>query len=160
VTVRPLRYLGDPVLRTPTDPVTAFDDALARLVDDLLDTVALPGRAGLAAPQIGVGLAAFSYDVDGARGYLVNPRIVRAEGEQTGPEACLSVPGASADTPRAAFVVAEGVDRHGRPVVVEGRGELARCLQHETDHLAGVLYLDRLPRAERRRAMAAFTGRP
>jgi peptide deformylase len=151
VSVRPLRLIGDPVLRTPCRPVTAFDDALAALVTDLLDTVALPGRAGLAANQIGVSLAAFSYDVGDARGYVVNPRLVATDGEYDGEEACLSVPGVSAPRLRAAYARVEGVDVHGRPVAVEGTGELARCLQHETDHLRGELYLDALT-GERRRA--------
>jgi peptide deformylase len=153
MTVRPLRLLGDPVLRTACDPVTRFDDGLARLVEDLLDTVRLPGRAGLAAPQIGVGLAAFSYYVDGRLGYVVNPRVVRLSGEYDGLEACLSVPGVSASTPRAMHAVVAGVDVHGDPVEVAGSGELARCLQHETDHLQGILYIDRLTGDERRFAI-------
>jgi peptide deformylase len=151
VTVRELRLIGDPVLRTPCLPVTEFDAALAALVTDLMDTVSLPGRAGLAANQIGVSLAAFSYDVDGARGYVVNPRLVATDGEYDGEEACLSVPGVSAPRLRAAYARVEGVDVTGRPVAVEGTGELARCLQHETDHLRGELYLDALT-GERRRA--------
>jgi peptide deformylase len=153
VTVRPLRLIGDPVLRTPCSPVTSFDDALAALVTDLMDTVALPGRAGLAANQIGVSLAAFSYDVDGATGYVVNPRLVATDGEYDGEEGCLSVPGVSARRLRAAYARVEGVDLRGRPVVVEGTGELARCLQHETDHLQGRLYLDALTGERRRSAM-------
>ena len=160
MTVRPLRYLGDPILRTPTRPVTVFDDRIARLVDDLLDGVDLPGRAGLAAPQIGVGLAAFSYQVDGSRGYVINPEIVHADGDYPGYEACLSVPGASATTPRAEYVVVNGVDVRGKPITVDGHRELARCLQHETDHLAGLLYLDRLTRFERRRALEQYAGPP
>jgi peptide deformylase len=151
MTVRELRLIGDPVLRTPCRPVTEFDAALAALVTDLMDTVSLPGRAGLAANQIGVSLAAFSYDVDGERGYVVNPRLVATDGEYDGEEACLSVPGVSARRMRAAYARVEGVDAFGRPVAVEGTGELARCLQHETDHLRGELYIDALT-GERRRA--------
>ena len=151
MTVRELRLIGDPVLRTPCAPVTAFDDRLAALVADLMDTVALPGRAGLAANQIGVSLAAFSYDVEGARGYVINPRLVATDGEYDGEEACLSVPGVSAPRLRAAYARVEGVDVNGRPVAVEGTGELARCLQHESDHLRGELYVDALT-GERRRA--------
>ena len=157
MTVRSLRYLGDPVLRTPTDPVTTFDDRLARLVDDLMDSVKLPGRAGLAAPQIGVGLAVFSYDVDGHLGYLVNPEITHAEGMYVGGEGCLSLPGAWADVRRSAFVVARGFDRTGKAVTVEGTGEFARCLQHETDHLAGKLYVDLLDPADQRKVMRAVS---
>jgi peptide deformylase len=153
VTVRPLRYLGDPILRTPCDPVVRFDDALARLIDDLLESVQEPGRAGLAANQIGSGLAAFSYYVDGQLGYLINPEIVALSGIQSGPEACLSIPGVSAERARAAQATASGVDLRGDPVRVTGTGELARCLQHETDHLHGELYIDKLTGAERRRVL-------
>jgi peptide deformylase len=151
VTVRPLRRLGDPILRTACDPVVRFDDALARLIADLLDTVAEPGRAGLAANQIGSSLAAFSYNVDGQLGYLINPQVVALNGSQSGPEACLSIPGVSAERPRAAHAVVTGVDLRAEPVTVTGTGELARCLQHETDHLHGELYIDKLTGDERRR---------
>jgi peptide deformylase len=144
VTERSLRLLGDPVLRTPCDPVVRFDDALARLVTDLLDTVQVPGRAGLAANQLGSGLAVFAYNVDDQLGYVINPRITELSGSQEGPEACLSVPGVSAVRHRAALATVEGVDLGQRPVRVTGTGELARCLQHETDHLRGELFIDRL----------------
>ena len=151
MTVRPLRFLGDPILRTPCDPVVRFDDALARLVDDLLETVQEPGRAGLAANQIGSSLAAFSFYVDGELGYVINPQVVAVSGTQSGPEACLSLPGVSAERTRAAEAVVTGVDLRGDPVSVTGTGELGRCLQHETDHLHGELYIDKLTGAERRR---------
>ena len=151
MTIRPLRLLGDPVLRTPCDPVVRFDDALARLIDDLLETVQEPGRAGLAANQIGSSLAAFSYYVDGQLGYVINPQIVALSGTQSGPEACLSIPGVSADRARAAQAVVTGVDLREEPVRVSGTGELARCFQHETDHLHGELYIDKLTGGERRR---------
>jgi len=144
VAERPLRLLGDPVLRTPCDPVVRFDDALARLVTDLLDTVQVPGRAGLAANQIGSSLAVFAYNVDDQLGYVINPRITELSGSQEGPEACLSVPGVSATRQRAALATVEGTDLGQRPVRVTGTGELARCLQHETDHLRGELFIDRL----------------
>jgi peptide deformylase len=153
MTVRPLRLLGDPVLRTPCDPVVRFDDALARLVADLLDTVAVPGRAGLAANQIGSGLAVFAYNTGGERGYVINPRVVELRGSMDGPEACLSIPGISANRARAGYASVEGVGLDQNPVVVAGDGELARCLQHETDHLRGKLYIDDLATAERRRVM-------
>lgn len=157
MTVRPLRLLGDPVLRTPCDLVVRFDDALARLVADLLDTVAEPGRAGLAANQIGSSLAVFSYNVDGELGYVINPEVVELRDTQDGPEACLSIPGISADRSRAAYAAVAGVDLRQEPVVVSGTGELARCLQHETDHLRGKLYIDDLTGAERRRVMRHLT---
>jgi peptide deformylase len=153
VTIRELRLLGDPVLRTECDPVTRFDNAVGRLIDDLMENVLLPGRAGLAANQIGVSLAAFSYNVDGQHGYVLNPVIVETSGEYDGPEGCLSVPGVTADTMRAMRTVVTGVDRRGDPVTVEGTAEMSRCLQHETDHLHGVLYLDRLTGPQRKEVL-------
>jgi peptide deformylase len=152
VTVQPLRLLGDPVLRTACDPVTRFDDATGRLVDDLLESVLLPGRAGLAAPQIGVSLAAFSYKFDGQHGCILNPVIAAASGDYDGPEACLSIPGLSASCLRAMTTVITGVDRRGDPVTLRGTGELSRVLQHETDHLRGILFIDRLAGESRKDA--------
>lgn len=152
--VRELRYLGDPVLTTPANPVTRFDHRLRALVNDLMDTVLLPGRAGLAAPQIGVGLRVFSYNVGGLHGYVVNPELVDVSEEtQEGPEGCLSVPDLWFPTRRAAEATVRGVDVQNKPISVSGTRELARCLQHETDHLDGVLYLDRLEPAVRKDAL-------
>ncbi len=156
MSVRPLRYLGDPVLRTPCDQVTRFDNALAKLVTDLLDTVAEPGRAGLAANQIGSSLAVFSYNIEDAFGYVINPVVVETSGEQTGYEACLSLPGVGADRDRAAYAVVTGINLQGKPVTVSGQGELARCLQHECDHLAGELYIDKLTGPERNAVLRAL----
>jgi peptide deformylase len=153
MTVQPLRLFGDPVLRTECDPVTRFDDATGRLVDDLLENVLLPGRAGLAAPQIGVSLAAFSYNIDGQHSYVINPVVVETSGEYDGPEGCLSIPGIYADTRRALRTVVTGVDRHGDPITVIGTEELSRALQHETDHLRGVLFIDRLTGQERKEVL-------
>jgi peptide deformylase len=158
MSVRPLRYLGDPVLRTPTDPVTRFDDSLASLIEDLIDTVQEPGRAGLAANQIGTGLAVFSYNVDGQLGYLINPRIVELSGDVEDLEGCLSIPGVTATRHRAATAVAAGVDVRQDPVIVAGTGELARCLQHEIDHLHGELYIDKLDGDERRRVIRQISA--
>ncbi|HEY2506454.1 MAG TPA: peptide deformylase [Streptosporangiaceae bacterium] len=160
MTVRDLRLLGDPVLRTACDPVTRFDESLARLIEDLLDTVQEPGRAGLAANQIGSSLAVFSYHVDGQLGYLINPRIAAVSGMTTGLEACLSVPGIVAERERAEAAVAVGVNLARQEVVVTGTGELARCLQHETDHLNGELLIDKLSGAERRRALRQLSAVP
>ena len=160
MTIRPIREVGDPVLRTPADPVTSFDRELAALVRDLLETVDHPGRAGLAAPQIGVGLRAFSYNVDGVIGHVVNPTIVElSEETQDGDEGCLSVPGIWAPTVRAMHAAVEGVDVHGEPVRVEGSGLMARCLQHEVDHLDGKLFLDRLTGDARKTALRALRAR-
>ncbi len=159
MTVRPLSLLGDPVLRTPCDRVLRFDAALGRLVQDLLDTVQVPGRAGLAANQIGSSLAVFSYNLDGQLGYVINPEVTEASGSQDGPEACLSIPGVSAIRPRAAYAVVTGVDLRQQPVVVAGTGELARCLQHETGHLRGELYIDALTGPERRAVLRQLRQR-
>jgi peptide deformylase len=154
MTVRQIRFFGDPVLRAVSAPIDTIDDGTAALVRDLLDTVEPPGRAGLAAPQIGVGLRAFSYNVDGVIGYVLNPRLVRVEGELAPvEEGCLSVPGLWHPALRHPFARVEGVDLDGEPVVLEGEGLMAQCLQHEFDHLEGTLYLDRLTPERRRIAM-------
>jgi peptide deformylase len=139
--------------------VSAFDHNLAALVEDLLETVRLPGRAGLAAPQIGVGLRVFSYNVEGRDGHVVNPTLTLVEGQQEGEEGCLSIPGVWQQCPRAMRAVVAGFDVNGHPIEVEGRGQLARCLQHETDHLAGKLLVDRLDRGARKAAMRAIRER-
>jgi peptide deformylase len=160
VTIRPIRELGDPVLRTPADEVRAFDKELAALVRDLEETVDHPGRAGLAAPQIGIGARVFSYNVDGVIGHLVNPKIAELSDEvQDGDEGCLSVPGIWAPTVRAMHAVVEGFDVHGEPLRLEGSGLMARCLQHEVDHLDGTVFLDRLTGDARRQAFRALRER-
>ncbi|MBB6170257.1 peptide deformylase [Nocardiopsis mwathae] len=151
---RPIVYFGDPVLVTATAPITTFDRHTDALVRDLLDTVDAPGHAGVAATQIGVGLRAFGYNVEGRIGYVLNPEIAElSEESQDGHEGCLSVPGLWYPTKRAMHAVVTGVDKRNDPVTVRGSGLMARCLQHETDHLDGMLYLDRLERDTRRAAM-------
>jgi peptide deformylase len=148
--------LGDPVLRSPAEPVTSFDAELRALVRDLLDTLTgEPGRAGVAAPQIGVAARVFVYAAGGVTGHLVNPRIAARSGTQDGDEGCLSIPGLAFPTPRAWQVTAEGCDEHGAAVTVTGTGFLARALQHECDHLDGVLYVDTLTGDTRRQALRA-----
>ncbi len=160
MTIRPIRELGDPVLRTPADEVRAFDRELAALVRDLEETVDHPGRAGLAAPQIGVSARVFSYNVDGVIGHLVNPRVVQLSGEtQDGDEGCLSIPGIWAPTVRAAHAVVAGFDVHGEPLELSGSGLMARCLQHEVDHLDGKVFLDRLTGEARKAALRALRDR-
>lgn len=156
--MREIRTVGDPVLRTPCDPVTEVDDRVRSLVEDLLETVDHEGRAGLAANQIGVGLRAFSWNIDDEIGYVLNPRIVElSEDEyQDGDEGCLSVPGLWFPTKRAWYTRVVGEDLDGKEVVVEGVELMARCLQHEVDHLDGKLYLDRLERSVRKKAMRAL----
>ncbi|SEF33968.1 peptide deformylase [Amycolatopsis pretoriensis] len=149
--MRELRYFGDPILKSVCDPVTVFDEKLEALVRDLVDSVKPDGRAGLAAPQIGVGLRIFSYDVAGLTGYVINPEIAELS-EETHEinEGCLSVPELWFPTKRAKHAKVRGVDIHNEPIEVEGEDVLAQCLQHETDHLDGILYLDRLT-AERKK---------
>ena len=154
MSVRPIRVFGDPVLRAASAPIGEIDDGIRALVRDLIDTVELPGRAGVAAPQIGVGLRAFSYNIDGEIGYILNPVLVEVSGEpELVGEGCLSVPGLWHDALRHPHATVTGIDLDGNEVVLEGDGLLAQALQHETDHLDGRLYLDRLPAETRRIAM-------
>jgi len=156
VSIKDIRLFGDPVLRTAAAEVTDFDKQLRVLVKDLEDTMLDAPGAGLAAPQIGVGLRVFTYWVDGVLGHLVNPVLDLSTDEQEGPEGCLSIPGLAFETTRALSVVATGQDMHGEPVVLEGTELLARCVQHETDHLDGILFVDRLDPEARREAMRAI----
>ena len=158
---RDIRIIGDPVLRTACDPITSVDATVKALVEDLLETVDEDGRAGLASNQIGVSLRAFSWNIDGEIGYVLNPRLVElSEDEyQDGEEGCLSVPGLWYPTERAWYARAEGTDLDGRKVVVEGEGLMGRCIQHECDHLDGHLYLDRLSRRHRVEAMRELRKR-
>jgi peptide deformylase len=156
VAIQPIRLFGDPVLRSPAVPVTDFDKELRRLVADLADTMLDAPGAGLAAPQIGVGLRVFTWHVDGELGHLVNPTLDLSEEQQDGPEGCLSLPDLTFDCKRALSVVAKGFNMHGDPVVIEGSELLARAIQHETDHLDGVLFIDRLDREARKAAMKAI----
>ncbi|SDS13634.1 peptide deformylase [Nocardioides scoriae] len=165
MSVRPIRLFGDPVLRTPAAPVVDFDKELRTLVEDLTATMLDAPGAGLAAPQIGVGLRVFTWHVDGEVGHLVNPTLTLSEDLQEGDEGCLSIPGFKIDCRRAATVVAHGFDQHGEPLLVEGTEMLARAIQHETDHLDGILFVDRLDREARREAMrfireAEWFGQP
>lgn len=153
MSVRPIRLFGDPVLRTPAAPVVDFDKELRTLVTDLADTMLEAPGGGLAAPQIGVGLRVFTWNVEGETGHLVNPTLVLSEDTQDGPEGCLSIPELRIDCVRAASVVAHGFDMHGEPLLVQGSDYLARAIQHETDHLDGILFIDRLDRERRREAM-------
>lgn len=154
MTVREIRIFGDPVLRAVCAPIDEVDDGVRSLVADLVDSVELPGRAGVAAPQIGFAVRAFSYNIDGVIGYVLNPVLteVRGEAVPTG-EGCLSVPGLWHDALRHPWARVEGIDLDGNPVVLEGEGLLAQALQHETDHLDGKLYLIRLTPEDRKIAM-------
>jgi peptide deformylase len=154
VTERQIRLFGDPVLKTASDPIMEVDEGIRGLVEDLVDTVIPPGRAGVAAPQIGVNLRAFSYNVDGEIGYIINPVLVEVSGEpELVDEGCLSVPGLWFKTARYPFARAVGTDLDGNEIELSGTGLLAQALQHETDPLDGKLYLDRLDKESRREAM-------
>ncbi|GIJ44208.1 peptide deformylase [Virgisporangium aliadipatigenens] len=161
MTMRPIRLLGDPVLRTPAEPVTAFDGSLRDLVDDLMDTLlGAEGRAGVAAPQIGVPLRVFAYKAGGRVGYVVNPVLTVGDEPQEGDEGCLSIPELYFPRRRAMEATVEGLDRDGNAVTVSGSGFLARALQHETGHLDGVLYIDGLTGDPRRQALRAVRSAP
>ncbi len=159
--MRDIRVVGDPVLRTPCEPITVIDERVRSLVADLLETVDHEGRAGLAANQIGVGLRAFSWNIDDELGYVLNPRIVElSEDEyQDGDEGCLSVPGLWYPTKRAWYARVVGEDLDGKEVVVEGTELMARCLQHEVDHLDGKVFLDRLTGDARKHAFRMLRER-
>lgn len=154
--IQEIRLFGDPVLRTPAQPVVDFDKELRTLVADLQETMLDAPGAGLAAPQIGVGLRVFTYHVDDVVGHLVNAVLDLSPECQDGEEGCLSFPGLTFDTPRALNVVATGQNMWGEPVVLEGTDFLARAVQHETDHLDGILFIDRLDRDQRKLAMKAI----
>jgi peptide deformylase len=151
---RPIRLFGDPVLRSVCDPVRVGDPRAEVLVADLLETVRLPGRAGLAANQIGVGMRAFSYNIDEEVGYVINPVIVELTGEpELVDEGCLSVPGFYFPRMRHPFARVEGVDLDGNAVELSGTGLMAQALQHEVDHLDGHLYIEGLAPDVKREAM-------
>ncbi|MEU1624659.1 peptide deformylase [Streptomyces sp. NPDC020096] len=156
MSVMPIHLFGDPVLRMKAQPVTVFDKELRTLVKDLTDTMVDAPGAGLAAPQLGVSLRVFTYHVDGELGHLVNPDLTLTDEEQDGPEGCLSLPGLRFDCKRAYGVVAKGFNMYGDPVTVEGTQLLARCIQHETDHLDGIIFIDRLDPEQRKAAMKAI----
>jgi peptide deformylase len=156
VAVQPIRLFGDPILRKPALEVIDFDAELRKLIEDLTDTMLDAPGAGLAAPQIGVGLRVFTWYVDGEVGHLINPTLELSAEQQEGLEGCLSLPELTYECKRALSVVAKGFNMYGDPVVIEGSELLARAIQHETDHLDGVLFIDRLDSDARKAAMKAI----
>ncbi|MFM8927267.1 MAG: peptide deformylase [Rhodoluna sp.] len=155
--VRQIRLYGDPVLKTVCDPIKEFNKAVQGLVDDLLDTTKVPGRAGVAANQIGISLRAFSYNVENQVGYLLNPEDLEVFGEpELVDEGCLSLPGLWHQTLRYPEAQLSGHQLDGSKVTIRGTGVLAQALQHELDHLNGLVYLDRLSQTERKIAMATL----
>ena len=153
MSLQQIRLFGDPVLVTPASPVVDFDKELGKLVEDLTDTMLDAPGAGLAAPQIGVPLRVFVWDVDEAIGHLINPSLDLSDEIQEGEEGCLSFPSLSYQTKRSMSVVAKGWNMHGEPITVEGSQLLARAIQHETDHLDGIVFIDRLDEQTRKLAM-------
>lgn len=154
MTERQIRIFGDPVLKTVSDPIRPTDNVRG-LIEDLLETVEVPGRAGVAAPQIGVNQRAFSYNVDGAIGYIINPVLVEVSGDPVlVDEGCLSIPGFYFERLRYPFARVTGIDLDGNPVELSGEGLMAQALQHETDHLDGLLFIDGLEKSAKREAMA------
>ncbi len=153
MSIQEIRFFGDPVLTTPAAPVVDFDKELRVLVQDLTDTMLDAPGAGLAAPQIGVSLRVFVWDVDEALGHLINPVLTLSDEMQNGEEGCLSFPELRYETPRAMRAVAKGFNMYGEPITVEGSEFLARALQHETDHLNGILFIDKLSAEDRKLAM-------
>ncbi len=154
MSIQEIRLFGDPVLTTPASPVTTFDKELRNLVKDLTETMLDAPGAGLAAPQIGVSLQVFVWNIEESDGHLINPTLDLSVDLQDGEEGCLSFPGLTYETPRAFRAVAKGLNMHGEPVTIEGTELLARVLQHETDHLNGIVFIDRLLLEERKLAMA------
>lgn len=156
--LRDIRTIGDPVLRTPCEPITEIDNRVRTLVEDLLETVDMDGRAGLAANQIGVSLRAFSWNIEGDIGYVLNPVIVDVseEKQELADEGCLSIPGLWFECDRPLWARAEGIDLDGKMVVVEGEEIWARLIHHEVDHLDGHLFIDRLSKDVRKKAMKAI----
>ena len=156
MSIRPIRLIGDPVLRTPCDPIRTITDGTRALVRDLMDTVDDEGRAGVAANQIGVNLRAFSWNLEEKNGvgYILNPVIVELSEElQDGDEGCLSVPGLFFPRTRSAYARCVGTNLEGEEIELAGEGLTARLIQHEVGHLDGELYIDGLERSVKKRAL-------
>jgi peptide deformylase len=152
-----IRIIGDPVLRTVAEPVKDFGPELAKLVADMTETMEDVDGAGLAAPQVGVSQRVFTYRIDGVEGHIINPVLENSDDFQPDEvEGCLSIPGLGFPVRRYRTTRATGVDLQGNPVVVEAEGMLARCFQHETDHLDGILFTDRLEGDDRKLALRAI----
>ena len=161
MTERQIRLFGDPVLRSACDPIAPGDSRVKGLIEDLLETVEVPGRAGLAANQIGVGLRAFSYNIDGKIGYVINPVLAEVSGEpELVDEGCLSVPGFYFQRRRYPSAKVTGIDLDGKPVELSGDGLMAQALQHETDHLDGHLFIEGLDPEVKREAMRLIRQAP
>lgn len=160
MSVREIRLFGDPILKTECDSVSDLTK-VTELVQDLIDTTSQPGRAGVAANQIGVGLAVFSYFVDGKAGYLINPEILELSGELVElEEGCLSLPGLWHKTPRHQIAKIRGQQLDGSELEITGEGLLAQVFQHEVDHLKGIVYIEKLNPEERKLALRSLREQP
>ena len=158
--IRQIRLLGDPVLRQRCREVDEVNQEIRQLIDDLIDTMYEADGIGLAAPQIGVSQRVFVYDIreeEHAPGVLVNPRIIETSGKVRESEGCLSIPDLSEIVERHVNIVAEGLNREGQPVRLEADGLLSRCLQHESDHLDGILFFDRISPLKRKMLLNKWT---
>ncbi len=153
MSIQRIRYFGDPVLATPSAVVVDFDKELRKLVANLTETMLDAPGSGLSAPQIGVPLRVFTFHIDDEIGHLINPSLDLSQEMQDEEEGCLSFPDLNYETPRSIRAVAKGFSMHGEPLVIEGSELMARVLQHETDHLDGILFIDRLPKEIRKEAM-------
>lgn len=147
--IRPVRIYGDPVLREKSRPIPGFDDSLRELVADMYQTMAAYNGVGLAANQVGVAQRVLVIDLPiddetRVRFALVNPELSERAGNETGEEGCLSIPGIYEDVKRAKKLRVRGLNEHGKPLDFVAEGFLARAIQHEVDHLDGVLFVDRL----------------
>ena len=153
--IQPIRLFGDPILATPAVAVDSFDKEIRQLVADLTDTMLDAPGAGLAAPQIGVSLRVFTWSIDDEVGHLINPILSLGEEEQDGDEGCLSIPGLAYNCKRAYRVIADGFTMHGEPIRLVGEELLARIFQHETDHLNGITFVEKVSKFRLKEAMAA-----
>ena len=155
----PIRLFGDPVLRQRAKEIDNVDSALVRLAEDMIQTMYDAPGVGLAAPQVGVQRRMFVYDIGDGPGVVVNPEIIESTGEWSYQEGCLSIPGLSWELVRPKEVHLRGVDLEGNDVDIDADELLARCFQHEMDHLDGVLIVERLDEPERREAMRVLRNR-
>ena len=158
--IEPIRIFGDPILTSVSAPVEDFGKSLKDLVEDLKETLSNSYGVGLAAPQIGVPLRVFAWYSQDTFGYLVNPTLTLASEVEENDEGCLSIPGFQYPTVRSTRVIASGFDMHQEPVTIEGTELLARIFQHETDHLDGILFIERLSPEYHQEAMKAIANSP
>jgi peptide deformylase len=152
----PIHLLGSPVLREPSAPVPEVTDEVRRLVEDMFETMDGAEGVGLAANQIGMAIRVAVVDAEGSRIAMINPVIAEASGKAREEEGCLSIPDVYGEVTRPERIVLEATDQHGAPYRLEAAGLLARAIQHEIDHLDGILFLDRLSPMKRRLLVAKY----